>query len=83
MRKICRDGNIIWVRKLARAVKNFGRQTLLIVCEDITERKEAESALAEREARTRARRDNSPRRQLCSRLHHRTSPDLTGLCGHS
>jgi PAS domain S-box-containing protein len=50
MRKIRRDGSIIWVRKLARAVNGLGGQTLLIVCEDITERKEAELALAEREA---------------------------------
>ena len=50
MRKIRRDGSILWVRKLARAVDGFGGQTLLIVCEDITERKQAELALAERDA---------------------------------
>jgi PAS domain S-box-containing protein len=50
MRKVRRDGSILWVRKLARAVDSFGGQTLFIVCEDVTERKQAELALAEREA---------------------------------
>jgi len=50
LRKVHRDGNIIWVREVARAVREPGRQriVLLIVCEDITERKKAELALAER-----------------------------------
>ncbi len=50
MRKVRRDGSILWVRKLARAVDGFGGKLLFIVCEDITERKQAELALAEREA---------------------------------
>ncbi len=50
MRKVRRDGSTMWVRKVARAVQGFGGQALIIVCEDITERKKAELALAEREA---------------------------------
>ena len=50
MRKVRRDGSTMWVRKVARAVQGFGGQALVVVCEDITERKEAELALAEREA---------------------------------
>ena len=44
LRKVRRDGSIIWVRELARAVHNSaGKQTvLLIVCEEITQRKRAE-----------------------------------------
>ena len=48
MRKVRRDGSILWVRKLARAVEGFGGRMLFIVCEDITERKKAELTLAER-----------------------------------
>jgi PAS domain S-box-containing protein len=50
MRKVRRDGSTMWVREVARAVKGFGGQALIIVCEDITERKKTELALAEREA---------------------------------
>jgi PAS domain S-box-containing protein len=50
MRKVRRDGSTMWVRKVARAVQGFGGQALIIVCEDITERKKTELALAEREA---------------------------------
>ena len=39
LRKVHRDGSIIWVRELARAVRDSG---LLLVCEEITERKRAE-----------------------------------------
>ncbi|HEU0058963.1 MAG TPA: PAS domain-containing protein [Hyphomicrobiaceae bacterium] len=39
LRKIHRDGSIMWVREVARAVRDSG---LLIVCEEITERKRAE-----------------------------------------
>ena len=50
MRKVRRDGSTMWVRKVARAVQGFGGQALIVVCEDITERKKTELALAEREA---------------------------------
>jgi PAS domain S-box-containing protein len=44
LRKVRRDGSIIWVREAARAVRqNVGQQTvILVVCEEITERKRAE-----------------------------------------
>jgi PAS domain S-box-containing protein len=43
IRKVCRDGTVLWVRETARAVRDpDGRTVILIVCEDITERKELE-----------------------------------------
>jgi len=44
LRKVRRDGSVIWVREAARAVRESAAQrtVLLIVCEDITERKRAE-----------------------------------------
>ncbi len=46
LRKIRRDGSMIWVKETARAVKGTdGKITVLIVCEDITELKELESIL--------------------------------------
>jgi PAS domain S-box-containing protein len=52
LRKVRRDGSILWVSEVGRAVQNSEGQTeLLVVCEDITERKEAEVALKESEVR--------------------------------
>jgi PAS domain S-box-containing protein len=42
LRKVHRDGRIVWVREVARAVPAGQQAVLLIVCEDITERKRAE-----------------------------------------
>jgi PAS domain S-box-containing protein len=46
VRKVRKDGGLMWVREDARAVRGMdGRPVVLIVCEDITERKRAEEAL--------------------------------------
>jgi PAS domain S-box-containing protein len=44
LRKVHRDGSIMWVREVGRAVRDSAerRTVLLLVCEDITERKRAE-----------------------------------------
>jgi PAS domain S-box-containing protein len=44
LRKVHRDGSVKWVREVARAVRESAEQrtVLLIVCEEITERKRAE-----------------------------------------
>jgi two-component system cell cycle sensor histidine kinase/response regulator CckA len=47
LRKVRQNGSMLWVREAARAVQGAdGRSVVLIVCEDITERRRAE---AERE----------------------------------
>jgi PAS domain S-box-containing protein len=43
-RKIRKDGTMLWVRETANAVVLKKRPVLLVVCEDITERKRAEEA---------------------------------------
>lgn len=46
LRKVHRDGHIMWVQEQARAVRDAAGTTIvLIVCEDITARREAEEAL--------------------------------------
>lgn len=45
-RKVRKNGGLMWVREAARAIRQTdGRTVVLIVCEDITERKQAEEAL--------------------------------------
>jgi PAS domain S-box-containing protein len=46
LRKVRSDGSIMWVQELARAVEDTdGRAMVLIVCEDITDRRKAERDL--------------------------------------
>lgn len=46
LRKVCKDGSILWVKATLRIVTSIdGNQLARIVCEDITERKRAEAAL--------------------------------------
>jgi PAS domain S-box-containing protein len=47
-RKVRKDGSLMWVKEIARAVPApDGSMVVLIVCEDITERKRAEEAVQE------------------------------------
>jgi PAS domain S-box-containing protein len=50
IRKIRKDGSVLWVRENAKSVRWLDKQLIvLIACEDITERKEAENALRQSE----------------------------------
>jgi PAS domain S-box-containing protein len=50
VRKIRKDGTVLWVRENAKAVRRPNNQLIVLVaCEDITERKRAEDALRQSE----------------------------------
>jgi PAS domain S-box-containing protein len=50
IRKVRKDGSALWVRENAKAVqRRDNRLIVLIACEDVTERKEAENALRQSE----------------------------------
>lgn len=44
-RKVRKDGHVLWVRETARAVLLKNNPVILVVCEDISERKQAEEEL--------------------------------------
>jgi PAS domain S-box-containing protein len=60
LRAIRKSGSVLWVRETARAVLRDNGPIILIACEDITERKEAEQKLQERELELRQILDLSP-----------------------
>ena len=66
LRKVHRDGSIMWVKEVARAVRGVcGQQTVfLIVCEEITDRKRAEEH----------------QRMLVAELDHRVKNALATVC---
>jgi PAS domain S-box-containing protein len=51
LRKVRKDGSVLWARETARAVPVGDDQMVLIVCEDITERRRIREALRESETR--------------------------------
>jgi PAS domain S-box-containing protein len=54
IRKVRRDGSVIWVRETAKAMRRIdGSPVVLIACEDITQRKRTEADLRESERRHR------------------------------
>jgi PAS domain S-box-containing protein len=55
IKKVCKDGTEIWVNEVARLMEwPDGRPVILILCENITDRKLAETALKESETKLRA-----------------------------
>ncbi|MHB9054336.1 MAG: hybrid sensor histidine kinase/response regulator [Thermoleophilia bacterium] len=55
IKKVCKDGTEIWVNEVARQIEwSDGRPVILILCENITERMQAEIALKESETKLRA-----------------------------
>jgi len=51
IRKVRKDGSVLWVRENAKAMlRADGEPLVLVACENITERKEAENALRQSEA---------------------------------
>jgi PAS domain S-box-containing protein len=51
LRKVRKDGSVLWARETARAVPLGDEQIVLVVCEDITERRRMREALRESETR--------------------------------
>lgn len=55
VRKVRKDGSLLWVRQVVRAVPgNDGNLIVLMLCEDITDQKQGQEALLQREAKNRA-----------------------------
>jgi PAS domain S-box-containing protein len=61
LRKVRKDGAVIWVRETARAMRTSDNETIVLVaCEDVTERKRAEDELRKSEQRLSAIVANAP-----------------------
>jgi PAS domain S-box-containing protein len=61
LRKVRKDGSMLWVRETARVLKDRNNQDLIfIVCEDVTDKKIAETRLKESEERYRYLTSNLP-----------------------
>ena len=81
LRKVRKDGTVIWVRESARAVRGPKQgTTVLVACEDITEAKRAEEALA----RARAELEHVTRvttmGELAASIAHEVNQPLAAIC---
>ena len=83
LRKVRRDGEVIWVSEWARAVPGTGDEPeLLLICEDITARKRAEHALRESEGRLLQAQKQEALGRLAGGIAHDFSNLLTVVLGH-
>ncbi|MDH3770109.1 MAG: ATP-binding protein, partial [Nitrospirota bacterium] len=84
LRKQRKDGSVLWVREVARRIQGEdGKPVVLIVCEDITERKQTEERLRQSEAKeTNAlRQSDALKSALLSSVSHELRTPLTAMKG--
>jgi len=84
LRKQRKDGITLWVREVARTIQGEdGKTVVLIVCEDITERKQAEERLRQSEAKeTEAlRQSDELKSALLASVSHELRTPLTAMKG--
>jgi PAS domain S-box-containing protein len=81
LRKVRKDGSMLWVRETARVVLRANEQVVLVACEDITERKMAEEKIKQQGLELRQLIDLLPQHIAVlgpdrTRLFSETSPSL-------
>ena len=79
LRKVRKDGEIVWVRETARATVINTRPVLLIVCEDITEGKRAAEALREVQAELAHANRVAALGQLTASIAHEVNQPVAGV----
>jgi PAS domain S-box-containing protein len=84
LRKQKKDGSVLWVRETARALKSQDKEAVvLIVCEDITERKQTEERLRQSEAKEKEAllQSDGLKSALLSSVSHELRTPLTAMKG--
>ncbi|MGV7229907.1 MAG: PAS domain S-box protein, partial [Nitrospirales bacterium] len=84
LRKQRKDGTVLWVREVARTIQGEdGKPVVLIVCEDITERKQTEERLRQSEAKETdaLRQSDKLKSALLSSVSHELRTPLTTMKG--
>jgi PAS domain S-box-containing protein len=80
VRKVRKDGSLLWVRENAKAVWRPGNQTIILVaCEDITEPRRAEEKLHQARAELAQVSRVTTLGELTAAIAHEVSQPLTGI----
>ncbi len=84
LRKVCKDGGVIWVRESARAVRGPKDDPLiLIACEDITDARQAAETLAEVRAELAHVARVTTMGELAASIAHEINQPLTAIVANA
>ncbi len=83
-RKLHKNGKVMWVREVARAIKgNEGKIVVFIVCEDVTKMKEAEEERRKLETKLQHTQKLESLGELAGGIAHKFNNLLTGILGNA
>ena len=83
LRKVRKDGSVLWVRETARAVLRAESPVVLIACEDITALKQAEEKLQQAQASLARVNRVMLVGEMTASIAHEVNQPLTGVVAHS